>query len=195
MRKLLLAACLICSAFPAGAGFDDGAEAYVRGDYDRALAAWLPMARTGDTAAQLRVGEMLRDRQGVRWRDFEGAAAMFRLAAVRGVADAQYELGRLHYEGFLVPRDTAEMTGALIAAARQGHGRAMLTLGVIYEYGVDDVAANLTDALKWYELARQHGAADVGARIVRLRERVRAKMTDAQIAAALELAESWALPQ
>ena len=191
MRAFLLAACLVCAALPAGAGFDDGAEAYMRGDYGRALAVWLPMARAGDAAAQLRVGEMLRDRQGVRWRDFEGSAAMFRLAAAQGVADAQYELGRLHYEGFLVPRDTAEMTGALFAAARQDHGRALLTLGVIYEYGLDDVRENLTEALKWYELARQQGAAEVGAKIAHLRARVRAKMTEAQIAAALELAEAW----
>lgn len=191
MRAFLLAACLVCAALPAGAGFDDGAEAYMRGDFGRALAVWLPLARSGDPAAQLRVGEMLRDRQGVRWRDFEGAAAMFRLAAAQDVAEAQYDLGRLHYEGFLVPRDTAEMTGALAAAARQGHGRAFLTLGVIYEYGLDDVRENLTEALKWYELARQQGAADVGAKIARLRERVRAKMTEAQIAAALELAEAW----
>lgn len=191
MRKYLLVACLAFMAFPARAGFDDGAEAYVRGNYGRALAIWLPLARIGDGAAQLRVGEMLRDRQGVRWKDFEGAAAMFRLAACQGIVDAQYELGRLQYEGFLVPRDTAEMRSALIAAARQGHGGALMTLGVIYEYGLDDIAADLTQSLKWYELARQSGAADLGARIARLRARVSAKMTEAQIAEALGLAEAW----
>jgi len=196
MRKYLLAACLVCAmaafeGLPATAGFDDGAEAYVRGDYRAALAAWRPLAEAGDAAAQLRVGEMLRDRQGVRWKDLEGAAAMFRLAAAQGVAEARYALGRLQYEGLLVPRNTREMLTSLTAAARQGHVRARLTLGVIHEYGLDDIAPDLTEAYKWYDLAEMDAAAALRDKLARLHARVRAKMTDSEIADAIELAQAW----
>jgi hypothetical protein len=195
MGRHLRIACLLCSVFAfddstARAG-DDGLAAYARGDYVAALAAWLPLAERGDADAQLRVGRMLRDRQGVRWRDFERAAEWFRRAALQGRAEAQYALGRLHYEGFLVPRDATEMRLMLEAAARQGHAGAQLTLGVVHEYGFDEIPADLTEALKWYELAARHSAADVDGKLLRLRPRVRAKMTDAQIATALELAAAW----
>ncbi len=182
---------LLLAATPAAAADAfEAAAADARGDHAAALAAWRPLAEQGDAAAQLRVGQMLRDRQGVRWRDFEAAAAWFRRAARQGNAEAQYALGRLHYEGFLVPRDPAEMRAALEAAARQGHARARLTLGVIHEYGFDDIGADLTEALKWYQLAAG-GGAEVEGKLARLRPRVRAKMTDGQIAMALELAAAW----
>ena len=184
----------VVAAFLGGAataGYDDGTAAYARGDYARALQEWLPLAGRGDVAAELRVGQMLRDRQGVRWRDFEGAAAWFRRAAAQGSAEAQYALGRLHYEGFLVPRNTAEMRNVLKAAAWRGHARAQLTLGVIYEYGLDDIDHDYTAALMWYELAARRGVPELDGKIVRLRARVSEKMTQAQIAEALRLAKAW----
>jgi hypothetical protein len=180
----------LAGAAPAAEG-DPATVAYARGDYATALAAWLPLAAHGDIAAELRVGQMLRDRQGVRWRDFEGAASWFRRAAARGSAEAEYALGRLYYEGFLVPRNTAEMQAMLKAAAWQGHARAQLTLGVIYEYGLDDIDLDYTAALMWYELAARRGVPELDGKIARLRTRVAGKMTQAQIAEALRLAKAW----
>jgi TPR repeat protein len=196
MRRLgaVVGICLGMAALAGGgraAEVDAGVAAYARGDYATALEDWLPLAERGDPVAQLHVGKMLRDRQGVRWRDFEGAAAWFRRAAVGGNAEAQYALGRLHYEGFLVPRDTAEMRTMLRAAAWQGHARARLTLGVIYEYGLDDIGRDFTAALMWYELAARRGVPELDDKIARLRSRVSGKMTQAQIAEALRRAEAW----
>jgi TPR repeat protein len=196
LAVLAVALPLALAALPPAAGADPdyrvGLVAYGRGDYAAALAMWRPLAERGDSAAQLRVGQMLRDRQGVRWRDFEAAADWFRRAARQGSAEAQYALGRLHYEGLIIPRDPREMLAVLGAAARQGHARAELTLGVIYEYGFDDIAPDLTQALKWYELAgRGGGTAEVEAKLARLGPRVRAKMTGAEIDAALALAAAW----
>jgi uncharacterized protein len=194
MWRLLRVACLMClMAGAAGAAEleDAGTLAYARGDYALALKQWLPQAERGDPAAQLRVGQMLRDRQGVRWRDFEGAAAWFRRAAAQGSEEAAYALGRLHYEGFLVPRDTAEMRAMLKAAAGQGDARAELTLGVVYEYGLDDIFRDYTAALMWYERAARRGVPELDGKIAKLRSRVSEKMTKAEIADALRLAEAW----
>ena len=192
LRIVCLAVALaLVTAGASAADGDPGTIAYARGDYATALATWLPLAARGDIAAELRVGQMLRDRQGVRWRDFEGAASWFRKAAAHGNAEAEYALGRLYYEGFLVPRNTAEMRAMLKAAAWQGHARAQLTLGVIYEYGLDDIDEDYTAALMWYELAARRGVPELDGKIARLRSRVSGKMTPAQIAEALRLAQAW----
>ena len=191
LRVAGLACFLAALANAAPAAEVDAVAAYARGDYAAALKEWLPLAERGDRAAQLQVGQMLRDRQGVRWKDFEGAAAWFRRAAAQGSVEAAYALGRLHYEGFLVPRDTAEMRTMLKAAAWQGHARAQLTLGVIYEYGLDNIDHDLTAALMWYELAARRGVTELDGKIAKLRSRVSEKMTKAQIAEALRLAEAW----
>jgi len=196
MRRLgaAIGICIGMAALAGGgraAEVDAGAAAYARGDYATALEDWLPLAERGDPVAALHVGQMLRDRRGVRWRDFEGAASWFRRAAAGGNAEAQYALGRLHYEGFLVPRDTAEMRTMLKAAAWRGHARARLTLGVIYEYGLDDIGHDYTAGLMWYELAARRGVSELDGKIARLRARVSEKMTQAQIAEALRRAEAW----
>ena len=183
--------CTFLGSVQAAAGFDDAAEAYARGRYAAALAEWERLAKAGDAAAQFRLGEMLRDAKGVRWADFEGAAAWFRRAAAQGNVDAAYALGRLHYEGFIVPRDTAEMLSALAGAARQGDARALVTLGVVYEYGLDNIDPDLTQALKWYDLAAGRGVVQLDAKIEKLSRRVRDKMTAAQIAEAQRLAQAW----
>lgn len=173
------------------AAISGAAPAAETGDAATTLKQELLLAEHGDSTAQLRAGEMLRDREGVRWRDFEGAAAWFRRAAAQGSAEAEYALARLHYEGFLVPRNTAEMRAMLQAAAEKGHARAQLTLGVIYEYGLDDIEFDYTAALMWYELAARHGVPELDGKIAKLRARVAEKMTRAQIAEALRRAEAW----
>ena len=191
MWKHLRVACLAAAIALLGGGAPAAEMDAGRGDHAATLKQLLPLAENGNAAAQLRVGQMLRDRQGVRWRDFEGAASWFRRAAAGGSAEAEYALGRLHYEGFLVPRDTAEMRTMLKAAAWQGHARARLTLGVVYEYGLDDIGHDYTAALMWYQLAARRGVPELDGKIARLRARVAGKMTKAQIAEALRRAEAW----
>ena len=79
----------------------------------------------------------------------------------------------------------------LRAAAWQGDARAQLTLGVIYEYGLDDIDFDYTAALMWYELAARHGVTELDGKIAKLRSRVSEKMTQAQIAEALRRAQAW----
>ena len=159
------------------------------------LKDWTALAEQGSAVAQLRVGEMLRDGRG-SWRLFDDAAAWFRLAAAQGNADAQYALARLHYQGFIIPRDTGEMMHWLTRLAGQGHARAQITLGAVYEFGLDDVRPDLAEALKWYELAAELGGAEVQAMSDQVRARIRQKMTETEIAEARTLAEAWRpLPQ
>jgi hypothetical protein len=154
------------------------------------LKDWMALAEQGAAVAQFRVGEMLRDGRG-SWRLFEEAAAWFRLAAAQGNIDAQYALVRLHYQGFIIPRDTSEMMHWLTKLAGAGHARAQVTLGAVYEYGLDDIEPDLSQALKWYELAAQLGGTEVRAMADQVRTRIRTKMTDIEIADAQSQAEAW----
>jgi TPR repeat protein len=154
------------------------------------LKDWTALAEQGSAVAQFRVGEMLRDGRG-SWRLFDDAAAWFRLAAAQGHVEAQYALARLHYQGFIIPRDTAEMMHWLNKLAAAGHARAQVTLGAVYEYGLDDIQPDLSQALKWYELAAELGGTEVRAMADQVRARIRTKMTDTEIAEARSQAQAW----
>lgn len=191
VREALLAIAMAALAGPWAAAEDRPPTATHAWRDDAAmLEDWTALAEQGSAVAQFRVGEMLRDGRG-SWRLFDDAAAWFRLAAAQGHREAQYALARLHYQGFIIPRDTGEMMGWLTKLAEGGHARAQITLGAVYEYGLDNVQPDLAEALKWYELAAGLGGAEVRAMSDQVRIRIRTKMTDTEIAEAQSLAESW----
>ena len=61
----------LCAGFmlgltaPAWAGLDEGAAAYIRGDYATAIREWRPLAKQGHAPAQFILGIMYEDGQGV----------------------------------------------------------------------------------------------------------------------------------
>lgn len=194
-RKLLtvLTASMFALAVPAAADAPDGENAYRRGDFAEAMTAWQQVADTGDATASYRIGHLYRQGQGVSYRDFEKAVYWYQRAAGQGYVPAQYEVARIQFEGLLVPRDIDEMMFWLWRAALSGHAESQVMLGAVYEYGEPSVAVNYTLALKWYLVAAKLGKAQLQARALKLADRVRAKMTDAQIEAARWLASEWAM--
>ncbi len=109
-------------ATPVLAGFQEGVDAYERGDYDTALKEWRPLAEQGDAPAQFTLGRMYDLAQGVPQDDQE-AGRWFRLAAEQGDAEAQFNLGYMHAEGQGVPQDdmVAHMWFSLAAAQGDFH--------------------------------------------------------------------------
>ena len=83
---LLVAPALM--AAPARADFAAGVAAYDAGNYARAYAEFLPLARGGDAAAQYGLGNMYRRRQGVT-KDHSEAVRWYRSAADQGHAFAR----------------------------------------------------------------------------------------------------------
>ncbi|MDA0740161.1 MAG: tetratricopeptide repeat protein, partial [Nitrospirae bacterium] len=94
-------------ATPAWADYQAGVDAYERGDYETALKEWRPLADQGNATAQLNLGFMYDNGQGVPQDDQE-AVKWFRRAAEQGDADAQYNLGLMYRTGQGVPQDDAE---------------------------------------------------------------------------------------
>ena len=100
------------------AGFDEGANAYARGDYPTAMREWLPLAQQGDTYAQYGLGLMYYKGHGVP-QDYGQAAQWFRRVADHGHAEAQAALGLMYALGRGVPQDVVQAYLWLtLAAAR-----------------------------------------------------------------------------
>ena len=81
-----------------GADFDKGLAAYKSGDYATALREWRPLAEQGHVSAQIYLGWMYENGQGVT-QDSKTALKWYRLVAEQGYASAQYNLGRMYEDG------------------------------------------------------------------------------------------------
>ncbi|GMQ76570.1 MAG: hypothetical protein BMS9Abin01_1852 [Gammaproteobacteria bacterium] len=114
---------LVASSVLAQSGFDKGASAYKRGDFETALAVFRPLAEKGDAKAQSILGLMYSYGEGVPV-DYRESARWYRRAAEQNSNVAQYNLGMLYLEGKGVPQNTDEAITWLTKAADGGHFRA-----------------------------------------------------------------------
>ena len=87
-----------------GDDLEDGVDAYRSKDYETAYKLWLPLAEQGDVEAQVNLGVMYDNGQGVL-QDYKEAIKWYRLAAQQGHASAQFNLGSMYYKGLGVPQD------------------------------------------------------------------------------------------
>jgi TPR repeat protein len=98
---------LMLAAIP-GAVFagplEDGSAAYQQGDYATALRLLRPQAEQGVAAAQVVLGFMYHDGEGVTQDDAQ-AAQWMRKAAEQGNAAAEASLGGLYLAGEGVPKN------------------------------------------------------------------------------------------
>ena len=84
---------------------NDGAYAYLQGDYETAYNTMISLANTSDDKlAQYYLGVMYMKGQGVE-QDYEKAGEWFRKASEQGLAVAMYKLAGLYSEGNGVPKD------------------------------------------------------------------------------------------
>ena len=116
---------LALSAPVLAADFQDGWEAYKRGDYKTALKEWRLLAEQGDPDAQYYLGRMYDRRKGVP-QDYAEAIKWYRLAAMQGDAGAQFSLGVIFEKGSGVVQNYDEAAKWYRLAAEQGHGSSWL---------------------------------------------------------------------
>jgi TPR repeat protein len=135
--------------------FNQGADAYDRGDYAGAYEIWLPLARDGDPAAQRNIGHLYRLGLGVA-QDFVAAASWYRRAADNGLARAQANLAMMYMRGQGVDEDASEAARWFALAAIQGHAVAQYNLGLLYLRG-EGVPRNEAIAAGWFYRASQAG--------------------------------------
>lgn len=185
---LSLVTILLALAFaPAFAqDFNDGVDAFQKGDYETAIKNWMPLAHKGDAEAQRNVGIMFQQGLGVPQSETE-AAHWYRQAAENGHVRAQQNLGAMYEEGAGVIQDYAEAAKWYRFAAAGGNVNAKLNLGVMLERGVSGIPLNVVLAHMWYNLAASQGSVEAA----KFREEVALDMSREQVADAQRMAQEW----
>jgi TPR repeat protein len=115
-------------------GFQEGYDAYKRGDYATAFKEWKPLAEEGNPNIQFALGEMYEKGKGVQ-KDYKLAVKWYRKSAELGNADAQHSLGMMYVNGLGVPEDYTLASNWFRKSADQGYVRAQYNLGLIYFKG------------------------------------------------------------
>ncbi len=180
----------IALARPAVAGLDEGKEAFERGDYQTAMRELLPLAEQGVAEAQLGVGVMYANGQGVAQNSTE-AAKWFRQAAEQGLADAQTRLGAMHFMGIGVAKSDGEAARWYRRAAEQGHPQAQFNLASMYSVG-RGVAQDNVLAYMWCSVsANSTPAGEMRDRAVQRCDRIAPRMSSRDVGKAKELASKF----
>jgi len=108
MQRMLTAVLVaLLAAGVASADFQAAMDAYNAGEFEKAYDGWLPLAESGNAAAQFNVG-LLYERGEGRERDSEEAIRWYVQAAENGFAQAQFRLGEIYETGEQVERDLIE---------------------------------------------------------------------------------------
>jgi len=153
---LLLAATLMVACTNVDeAAFEEGMEAYSKGDFQTAHAKWRPLAEGGNPSAQTNLGVMYYQGRGVA-RNYEEAVKWYKMAALKGYPDALFNLGVAYAEGKGVERDAREALRWYRLAGENGYVAAQLLLADTYYKG-NGVAVDHREAAKWYQQAAQQG--------------------------------------
>jgi TPR repeat protein len=132
--------------------------AYQKGDYATAISLFQPLAEGGNASAQVALGLMYDNGQGVA-RDYAEAVKWYRLAADQGSADAQAALGAMYDNGHGVQQDDAEAVKWYRLAAHQADEFAQYNLGVLYKNG-RGVPQDNKRAYLWFNIAAAKGQKD-----------------------------------
>ena len=197
VRAVPLLLALICAVPATGIVLIGGAQsasegpaleawsALQRGAYAEAYRLIKPLAEDGATWAQVNLGLMYAQGQGVD-QNYDEALKWFRAAASKGDATAQSCIGRMYEEGHGIPIDYTQAAHWYLKAANQGLVWAQTHIGQMYFDG-RGVPEDPVRALMWFHLAADAGDFDAK----QLRDATTSCLSPAQINEAEELARRW----
>ena len=151
LLRTIILGLLLTGVNSAWASVDDAVQAYLRGEFNKAVVLLRPAAEQGDAQAQTYMGLLYERGKGVP-RDYAESVKWYRLAAEQGKADAQYYLGNMYRNGNGVPQDEAEAVIWYRKAAEQGKSAAQNSLGEIYAKG-KGVKRDYVNSYMWFNVA------------------------------------------
>lgn len=158
--SISLSAFLLIGQAYAGS-FEDGFNAYIQQDYSTSRKILAQRADGGDTVAAYYMGMIYHFGLGTP-QDRDKAVRWYKIAASKGLANAQYNLGLVSCPGVLCTQEVAsEAAFWYQRAAKQGYAEAQYRLGLLYGRGLgvpkDDVEASV-----WLSLAAARGCPEAG---------------------------------
>jgi len=183
MKQVILVLVLMW-AMPSFANYQEGRDAFDRGDYSTAVKEFEILAGQNDPRGQYALAIMYDLGEGVP-QSSEEAVKYYRLSAEQGYADAQNNLGVMYEEGEGVARNYEEAMKWYRKAAEAGNRDAPNNIGVMYMTGVG-VRRDFVKACMWFNIA---GKGDPGA--VSNKGFLKKRMTPEEIAQAESLAKEW----
>ena len=143
------------------ATFEDGENAYKKGNYSKAMSIWLPLAEQGDAKAQNYIGVIYANGNGIS-QNLELATKWYQLAAAQGNVNAQSNMGNL-YAYRLNTKKYEEAVKWWQLAADKGNKSSQINLGWYYMNGFENLPTNLIDyqaAKYWNEQGAKNGDAE-----------------------------------
>ena len=154
--KNILYTIILSFLFSSGvfADWEAGVDAYQAGDYATALKEFRRLAEQGDADAQLNLGVMYEDGQGVT-QDYKKALKWYRLAAEQGDATAWHQLGVMHHYGWGVKTNYKEALRFYRLAAPQVV-QSQYSLGAMHYQG-QGVNQDIVIAYMWFYVAAKNG--------------------------------------
>ena len=172
--------------------FDEAVAAYESGDYQTAFQKFMPAAEEGNADAQVNVGAMYANGEGVQ-QNFEEALKWYRLSAEQGNAAAQNRLGSMYDDGIGVAQDFEEAAKWYRRSAEQGNIGAQINIGAMHAKGVG-VPQDFVLAHMWLTIAVSRipsDAREMRSFVTRLRDQVAIRMAPFQVEEARQLARQW----
>jgi len=138
--------------------FHTALSAFNKKEFDTAYQLFFELADKGIAEAQINLGMMFENGQGVP-QDYGKAVRWYRHAADQGLIKAQYNLGLMYAYGKGVDKDPIEAIKWYRLAVDQGLIQAQTALGLMYKKG-DGVTQDFKEAAKLYQLAAEQGDPD-----------------------------------
>jgi len=119
-----------CNAETNSQNYDKALAFAQNGNYKMALKLWIPLAKNGNRSAQLNIGNMYFNGQGVM-KNYKEASKWYVLSAEQGEITAQRNLGVMYYLGNGVNQDKLQSYKWLHKAAKQGDQQSQNNLDIL----------------------------------------------------------------
>jgi uncharacterized protein len=186
MKNILVGIMLLLSLSPVTvmAGYQEGRDAFDRGDYSTALKEFKILAKQNDPRGQYALAVMYDLGEGVSQNSKE-AVKYYRFAAEQGFADAQNNLGVAYDQGEGVEKDFKEAMRWYLLAAERGNKNAPNNIGVLHMIGFG-VPRSFEKAHTWFIIA---GAGDSEA--ISNKNFVKKRLTPEQLVESKRRADEW----
>ena len=186
MKNIFIGIVFLMSLSPVAvlADYQDGRDAFDRGDYSTALKKFEILAKQNDPRGQYALAVMYDIGEGVLQSSKE-AVKYYRLAAAQGFANAQNNLGVAYDQGEGVGTDYKEAMKWYLLAAERGNKDAPNNIGVLYMIGFG-VPRSFAKAYTWFAIA---GAGDSEA--ISNKNFVKKRLTPEQLVESQRRADEW----
>jgi TPR repeat protein len=146
-----------CEQLPAASLYNEAGERFKRGDHQGAAALVTKAARAGNPIAQLRLGMLYENGDGVP-RSYKSAIYWLTQAANAGEPGSQAELAAYYEEGDILPENWDTAARLYQASAVQGWHLGQSGYARCFQFGIG-VPQNRTQAIAWFQLAAAQGNA------------------------------------